>query len=253
MKRLFVVLLVAGLPGRASAVCGPVTEHVLAAETPMPVDGELVLETSPRIMEHFYGMGAGTARLEAADHEVSLRARAAHAGERGVAQLRFRPKAPLRPGTVYRIRYAPPLSLLPVTLMARLMGSTDRAPTVRTATVPAAPEPPRWVAAPVVERSVYQPMGCGPAAYVRIRIPAQGTPPLLVETLLSHPSGAHTTYELPVEDGHIDVGHGMCHGAFRLRPGVGYRAQLTLIDGRGRRAAMPGPPLTVLGPGPARR
>ncbi len=57
-------------------------------------------------------------------------------------------------------------------------------------------------------------------------------------------------YLLQPLQGVIEIGHGMCGGAFDLEPNQHYSVTLTSVDSAGNETPAPGPPLEIVGPAP---
>lgn len=117
---------------------------------------------------------------------------------------------------------------------------------------PSEDSPLRWESAPRVVDSTYIRYGCGPAAHVHVAAPiAGGSGPVAVRATVRplDVSGAGAAqYELAVVRGLVELGYGMCGGAFTLRPGARYGVTLEAIDQAGRTVPAPGGEFTIVGP-----
>ena len=55
---------------------------------------------------------------------------------------------------------------------------------------------------------------------------------------------------VPIKDGEIQIGRGMCGGPFQLEPGKSYTATLTLIDAAGNTTPAANKPIQFVGASP---
>lgn len=86
--------------------------------------------------------------------------------------------------------------------------------------------PPRWSSQTTRVLGQRQTeLGCGPAKTVEVEAGAGAT--LAFVELTS--GGERETGYVPVRDGKLGIGHGMCSGEFALVRGRRYRAQITLL------------------------
>lgn len=73
--------------------------------------------------------------------------------------------------------------------------------------------------------------GCGPATWVYFSVAGIDSSKLYLRTTVkSLESNIVTTYILPIENGQVQVGHGMCAGAFRFKHSGRYEVTFTLMD-----------------------
>jgi hypothetical protein len=84
--------------------------------------------------------------------------------------------------------------------------------------------------------------GCGPAKWVYFKLAGQDNKELFVRTSVkSKETGLTTTYILPVKDGVVRVGHGMCSGAFHFDSEGSYEVVFQLFDESGNRGNLTNP------------
>lgn len=109
------------------------------------------------------------------------------------------------------------------------------------------PPMPEFAAAPSVKTIAWEALGCGPAAVIDV----SGTlsAPGHVEAVMTVPGQPPVTAVLATRDGVIELGHGMCNGAFTVPPKVAASVVLTPLDLSGRRGAS-ATALTFTTPGP---
>jgi hypothetical protein len=55
-------------------------------------------------------------------------------------------------------------------------------------------------------------------------------------------------YVLPVREGLVSIGHGMCSGPFEFKPGTRYSATFWAVDLAGNEPPAPGMPVEFEGP-----
>ena len=72
--------------------------------------------------------------------------------------------------------------------------------------------------------------GCGPAKWIYFKVALSDTSVNLIKaSVKSKISGIITEYILPVKNGEIKIGHGMCSGAFDLKEEY-YEVVFSLLD-----------------------
>jgi len=77
----------------------------------------------------------------------------------------------------------------------------------------------------------YEVYGCGPTTYVIFDCNALDNGELLCKTTLKNlKTGQVQVYYLPVENGKIQVGHGMCFGAFSFEENTTYKVGFEIMD-----------------------
>lgn len=191
----------------------------------------------------------GRAALVHGKQRIPLTVEAIHPGARRVTQAVLTPASPLTPGT----RYALELRDAAGKRVAVTDYAAERPRPTAWTTAAAATPPPTLTAAPTVVDKTHAQFGCGPAAHVHLAVSATAPAPLAAEVTLREDGAAPITYVVPIEDGALHLGHGMCGGPFDLTgPERQLRAELTLRDAAGHRVHVP-TPLTFTGVAPDRR
>lgn len=95
----------------------------------------------------------------------------------------------------------------------------------------------------------YELFGCGPSVYVTFDCNATDNNALLAKTTLKNlKSGKTQTYYLAVENGKIQVGHGMCSGAFSFDEDGNYEVSFEIMDAAGNIAENSKQTLTLVPP-----
>lgn len=243
--RLFTLMALAAValcPALATARC---MSGYLTAWPP----ADTALPTQPMILVDGFGdrqteitelAEGGVARLVAGKHRIELKVEAVHVGAFGLTQAVLSPTAPLKPSTRYRLELR--------------TADGRRVPTTRfaedgvepigwtTAGVDAGTAPLTLTSAPKVTGQSYRRLGCGPSSRVEVSLPATSSTALAVEVRLKElgADGAMQTYVVPVVDGQVSLGHGMCSGAFRLTGAERrFRAELVVRDAGGDAVAAP--------------
>lgn len=210
------------------------------------------------LLVHLNGYGADIAtvrtlatrnpRLASSEHVIPLQVVQTYIGEQRVALAVLKPSEELRRNVTYLFE-ADGVS------DQDLVAYTESGRTIVTfrADAKADRDPPVWISPPRVLGGAYRSLGCGPSSYARIAIDAKDAGPLFVKVEIEKTSEIRRlSYILPVVDGVLGIGHGMCAGAFRLAPGEKARAHLTLVDLAGNETAAPGGAVELKGPGPER-
>lgn len=76
--------------------------------------------------------------------------------------------------------------------------------------------------------------GCGPAMYVIFDLPVKDSSALLIKaTVKNLKSGKETKYYISPKDGRIEIGHGMCSGAFAFDDSKNYEVKFSFMDASG--------------------
>lgn len=113
--------------------------------------------------------------------------------------------------------------------------------------------PPVWTAKPVVWPGSYRLAGCGPMVSVPVvtRVSDDRPGVHIRATVWPADGSAPETLHIGITNLGINLGHGMCSGAFALEPTRRYRVQLEAVDTAGNHTPAPGDPLEIVWPGPA--
>jgi hypothetical protein len=91
--------------------------------------------------------------------------------------------------------------------------------------------------------------GCGPAEWVKFEIANANSPAALVlVTVIEKGSQRLTRYVLQVEEGHVQIGHGMCSGAFTFTTGESYSVTFDPIGADGKATGRPTTPVIFTPP-----
>jgi hypothetical protein len=93
---------------------------------------------------------------------------------------------------------------------------------------------PIWKEKPIFKDESYLEAGCGPIVFANFAYSASDNAEYLIRTTLKNQStGIETTYYLKAGDKVIDVGHGMCSGAFNFDGGDKFEVEFSLFDSSG--------------------
>lgn len=112
--------------------------------------------------------------------------------------------------------------------------SYDRAPITYTVVQGQDTEKPILSGKPQEVDKSFQLFGCGPSSWVEFSNPATDRSEMLVKTtLINRKTGHVVTYYIPIEDGRIRVGHGMCSGAFTFYDGTAFEVDFVFMDSSG--------------------
>lgn len=207
-----------------------------------PPDADL--PTRPMILLEGFGndqpyiaalAAGGTARLVAGKQKITLRLDALHAGAFGLTQAVLVSPRTLKAGTRYTLDLrGPDGKRVPITTYV-----DGRSRPMSWTTARGKLAPLRMRGAPKVGGQSYQRYGCGPASYVELSVPAASGAPVAVEVALTELGGKGanptSTYVVPVRDGKLRIGHGMCSGPFRITGAERrFEVELTALDAAGR-------------------
>ena len=173
-------------------------------------------------------------RLVASDDAVCLKVVDSYRGEANIRQVLLKPKRYLQPGLTYRLEFSGSWDESKLTHSVPPMEK-------RTWTVTSTADylAPQWRQAPVVKKAERAIFGCGPAHRAWVQVSAIEEHPTLAKVSLREQGESEVRqYLLPV-DGPIQVGHGMCSGAFALKPKGRYSIQIELMDVAGNPGESP--------------
>jgi hypothetical protein len=108
---------------------------------------------------------------------------------------------------------------------------------------------PEWASTPVKSGEEYTMFGCGPAVYVNFDVSVRSEGQYLVKTIVADKaSGKETAYYLPVENGKIRIGHGMCSGAFNFAANSTYSVYFQVMNEKGDVSLISGRPMSFEAP-----
>ncbi|GAA5024054.1 hypothetical protein GCM10011506_07350 [Marivirga lumbricoides] len=96
-------------------------------------------------------------------------------------------------------------------------------------------ENPKWIKEPkLVDKTIIW-YGCGPAIYVIFDLKINGLSNSLIKTELynTNTKEENTYYLIMGEDGKLEVGHGMCSGAFDFEENSQYKIRFSLMGSSG--------------------
>jgi hypothetical protein len=171
--------------------------------------------------------------LKAGGEKLALLIKEIHKGEFGLTQVLLKPASELTEGSVYEIFID---SLPPYEILNRWNPQTKKNERPRWEVSNKRDiENPKWLKPPTyVSKNVTQ-FGCGPGKTVNFNFQAGDSSGLLIKTTVkSLQTLKETTFYLDKEEGNqIQVGHGMCSGAFHFDDGDKYEVSFQLMDQSG--------------------
>ena len=196
--------------------------------------GQLVLEATGHFRERYADLDA---ELVSGDRRVELRVVETLKGSFDLQQWVLVPEVPLEPGR----RWVLELDGEP--LVQYFDGKHQPA----TWTSAASDEALAWRGTPQVRSTERAHFGCGPAVSVVVDVPVAGA--VAIEATVRRVDGGQEgTARVPVTDGQVVLGHGMCAGAFELDEGVEYFADLVAVDARGKELVADDSPIRFTAP-----
>lgn len=108
---------------------------------------------------------------------------------------------------------------------------------------------PEWISAPVKTGEQYSVFGCGPAMWVNFQAGIKSNGEYLVKAVVKEKhTGKELSWYLPVINGEIKLGHGMCSGAFRFVEKGSYSVYFQIVDNEGHRSAASEQPIDFNAP-----
>lgn len=87
----------------------------------------------------------------------------------------------------------------------------------------------------------YTLFGCGPALSVDFDFPVKDSSEVIIKTTVKNmSSGVETTYYIQPTNNQIEIGHGMCSGAFNFDDSNNYEVEFSFMDASGNLTAWTG-------------
>ncbi|HEX2901258.1 MAG TPA: hypothetical protein VHS96_16195 [Bacteroidia bacterium] len=187
------------------------------------------------------------AYLVAGNERVELQVVKICEGEFRLTQALLQPKSTLKQGLAYHLvinnrrdtsafkRYDFKLEQY-VPLEWTVLGEADH-------------EAPAWSTAPIEVDRHYTLFGCGPSLGVSFAIACQSDQQYRVRAeVRAVGKSKWTDYYLPVENGMVEIGRGMCAGAFLLRDAAEFEVQFSLVDMAGNQSKVWDSPIRFKAP-----
>ncbi len=234
LRRSVIILSLVFSAFTVQAKCAYNGIHSVQHAGALDVNSIFILEFYGKSLELVNGLGKkypvflqhGQDRVELAVSEVLY-------GEFSLAQVIFKPAGLLEPGKTYE---------LIMTGLPDYERSPSRFNEEKEKWEPVSYfiENKKVVTSPVILHAVesgksHQEYGCGPAISVQFSISGKALENTFARTTVKNLStGKITTYLLPVKDGVISVGHGMCSGAFVFNEKDCYEVSFAPIDHAGK-------------------
>ena len=230
------LLLLSAVPP-AHARCAPSAHWAWPPPGELPANGLFVLDGYGQSQHIVEELAPGDADLECAGRSVALEPISVLRGEMRVSQATLQAKQALPAGATCQLR---------VRQLGGSLGTwTGDGKVPYEWSISAAEDlnPPVWTDPPSLVERRYIRYGCGPVVEVDFTYPVadEGPTLALVEVASVTATDAVTSYLVPPREGKISVGHGMCSGPFRLRPGARYLLWLTAMDTAGNLSPRVGP------------
>lgn len=237
MKRIAIITLSLFISVVAFAKCSLSGVYLLSKSSILNKNGLIILE--------FYGGSQEVVQylnkkcpvyLQTGKERVPLTVVETLKGEFQLTEVIFKPTVDLKEGAVYvfhidnALNYQIPEQFNEETkkweaLTFKINKAVDQ-------------ENPFVAAAPVELKKTMVSYGCGPAKWVYFQFSGQDESETFVRARVKNiTTGKTTEYILPVKDGVVKVGHGMCSGAFRLEDGDKYEVSFALIDQSGNQSS----------------
>src|SRR5690554_436969 len=170
--------------------------------------------------------------LQADGHTVRLEVVQTHKGMFLLTQAILKPKSKLLPGKTYilKIRNYPTWEGQSIKQWNSENGRNE-AVTWKVSEILDV-DSPEWIMKPKLVDKKTALYGCGPEAYSVFDLKIKDNSRSLIKTeLYNIETNQSTTYYLTLEEnGKLNVGHGMCSGAFRFNKENNYKIRFSLID-----------------------
>jgi len=171
------------------------------------------------------------AYLKSEDHIVKLKVENIFIGEYGLTQAILRPEEELIVGKKYTLK----IDSIGLINPMHKIGAYGKPVSWKVQDV-FDNEKPFWSSGmrPKLTSKTYEEYGCGPAVYAHFQVKINDASETLVKTeVMDLKTNKSTIYYLSSQEGKINIGHGMCSGAFALRKNGKYKVRFDLMDASG--------------------
>jgi len=193
--------------------------------------------------------GKHTAWLVAGKERIKLIVQETNEGQYGLTQALLRPERPLKKGVTYKLHIDGMKQKEAETRLRRYQDNKWTAVTWTVTKEEKTYAKPEFTSIPVKTGEEYVMLGCGPAMYVNFSAGVKCEGEYLVKTVVADKAtGKETTWYLPVEDGKIKIGHGMCSGAFNFAPNSSYTVYFQVMNEKGDVSLISGRPVSFDAP-----
>lgn len=214
----------------ASAKCSYAGHRVWPPPGPLPSNAIFVLRGWARTHEAVEALKTGDTYLECAGERIDLEPTTIYRGEKELSKAQLEPVRPLPAGATCRF-HVPDLE--------RMGGFSpwvggSRTPEEWTVALPEDLTPPEWTGSPQEGEKRYIAYGCGPEITLDFSFPVVDENPVmaLAEVVPLGP-GPATRFLVRPRHGLVAIGHTMCAGPFKLKPGAPYQIWLQAMDAAG--------------------
>jgi hypothetical protein len=214
----------------ASADCSSGGIYVARGSEKLYKNSILILEFYAMSQEVVPGIGNRyLVWLQSGNAKVAMQPIEVLKGEMDITQVVFRPTCDLVEGEVYKLVID---SLSEWHIPHRYNSTTgNREPYSFTILKNTAIDLPLlFTKAPVETKKELILMGCGPLRSVHFSIVADTSIRLVRASVKNNYTGKTTIYILPIENGEVSVGHGMCSGPFLFDKGEKLTVSFALLD-----------------------
>lgn len=170
--------------------------------------------------------------LESVGHCVPLTLKGTFRGMFNVTQAILEPDEILMLGKTYQLKIDNLDDRERSLLMKRSNRLGDRAPIAWKVEGETDFKAPNLLGLPEIVDKRVELYGCGPAVYAEFKLRVEDESAFLIKTeLISLESGKSNTYYLLLnQSDNVNVGHGMCSGAFRYKKSGKYKVRFSLMD-----------------------
>ena len=108
---------------------------------------------------------------------------------------------------------------------------------------------PKWITKPIFKNSLYVMFGCGPDVSSNFTFMSSDSSEFLIRTTVKNlTTGKQTSYYLSCFKNIIEIGHGMCSGAFDFGNDEKFEVEFTLMDLCGNTTVWKGDRITFNNP-----
>ncbi len=221
------------------AKCAGSGIYVLSDAKTLNKNGLIILEFYANSQQYVKGIGTTfPAVLISGKEKVVLNVIEVLQGEMMVTQVVLKPATELIAGNEYTLalQHLPNKDPGP----ARYSSLTNKWEALRfTVNTTLDNDIPVISTVPTLKKKTYAVYGCGPAKWVYFNLTGIDQSELFVRTTVKNKAtGKSTTYILKLKEGQVQVGHGMCSGAFNFDNGNEFEITFQLFDQSGNKGSV---------------
>lgn len=231
MRKLIVSILLVAFALPALAKCASTAIWAYPSTKEVPRNGRFLVIGYGKAVQVIDSLDESyPVHLQSGDRKVPLKVEERNKGYKQKQAL-IRPKEELEPGRTYRLRI-PSLGDRESVLLTNYRSELDKREWLSWKVGKKRDQKmPEWKQTPELVDRRYQELGCGPRVQAVFGLEGIEDAELWAKVRLRKVgSELNEEWILPIEDGQVVLGHGMCSGSFSFAPSSKYEVRFRLMD-----------------------